>query len=209
VSRFFPEPERVLLEKLGIDYHPDLVLVGFTANDVFDTCLGPDAIAVAADGSLMTSPASELGPAGAALYEHSHAARIVLRAWVSRNFLRRCPYGPGVYRDGGPLEPAWRAVETELGRMAAIAKGAGARLVVVNIPDAPPWSALHRYPGARLGAWAARSGAGFVDALPAMEAAAARGERLYYPKDPHCTPQGYAVLADTVAAYLVGEGLVP
>lgn len=208
VARFFPEPERILLERLGTRFHPDLVIVGFIANDVVDTCMGMDAIAVGPDGELLSRPSAQLGSVGPWLYEHSHAARIVLRAWVNHNFLRRCEFGPQVYAPVGAYEDSWRKIEGEYARMSAIAKGAGARLVIVNIPDQPPWSEMHEYPGRRLGAWAAANGAGFLDLLPAMKAAATR-KQLYWKTDPHCTPAGYAVIAAGLADYLVARGFVP
>jgi lysophospholipase L1-like esterase len=208
VARFFPEPERILLERLGTKFRPDLVVVGFVANDVVDTCMGMDAIAVGPNGELLSRPSAALGSVGPWLYENSHAARIVLSAWVNYNFLRRCEFGPRVYAPTGAYEESWRKIEAEYARMAAIAKDIGARMVIVNIPDQPPWNEAHEYPGQRLGAWAAAHGVAFLDLLPAMKAAATR-KQLYWKTDPHCTPAGYAVIAGELAGFLEASGLVP
>ncbi len=37
IPRFFPRPERLLLEHEGHTFQPDLILVGFVPNDVMDT----------------------------------------------------------------------------------------------------------------------------------------------------------------------------
>jgi hypothetical protein len=210
VARFFPEPERILLERLGRRLQPDVVIVGFIPNDVLDTCMGLDAVAVGADGTLVNRPAATFGPAGVALYRHSHAARIVLRAWTHANLFRRCGDYAGVYRADGPYEAEWREVEAELGRMADIAAGIGARFLVLHIPDIPPWDDSRRYPAERLAAWAASRGVGFLDLLPALEAAASADPApLYWRLDPHCTPRGYAVIAEAATGYLRASGWLP
>ncbi|MBM4196588.1 MAG: SGNH/GDSL hydrolase family protein [Gammaproteobacteria bacterium] len=210
VARFFPEPERMLLDTLGRELRPDLVIVGFIPNDVLDTCLGLDAVGVGADGALVNQPSANFGPVGLALYRHSHAARILLRAWSSANIFRRCGDFAAVYSDDGPYEAHWRQVEEEFERMAAIASELGARLLVVNIPDLPPWDERRAYPGRRLGNWAARQGIAFLDLLPAMRAAAAADPApLYWARDPHCTPRGYATIAAAIASYLEASGWLP
>lgn len=55
VPRFFPEPARQMLEQYGLAFRPDLVLVEFHPNDVIDTALGRDAIAVSPEGGYLVS----------------------------------------------------------------------------------------------------------------------------------------------------------
>lgn len=210
MGRFFPEPERILLEGLGVRFQPDLVIVGFVANDVVDSCLGLDGVIVDDSGNLRNAAAANLGPVSAWLNEHSHVARMALRVVVAREILARCPTGDAVYQPDGPHGRSWARIEAEFGRMADVTRGIGARLLIVNIPDVPPWSPLHEYPGARLGAWAARNDVDFVDALPAMRATGkGEGDGLYWPIDTHCTPSGYGVIARVLEDHLLERGLLP
>jgi lysophospholipase L1-like esterase len=80
--------------------------------------------------------------------------------------------------------------------------------VIVHIPHRGPWRKKHEYPAKRLGEWASRNHAGFVDALPDMKRASGR-EPLYWADDGHCTPAGYGVIAAAIYDYLVQNRLVP
>ena len=49
----------------------------------------------------------------------------------------------------------------------------------------------------------------FADALPALVKAQAQGGgQLYWPKDGHCTPAGYRVLAEVLRDAIVERGLL-
>lgn len=61
IPRYFPETERILLEKYGAQFQPDLVVVSFLPNDVVDTYLGLDAIVVDNRGYMQTREAKVLG----------------------------------------------------------------------------------------------------------------------------------------------------
>jgi lysophospholipase L1-like esterase len=196
VARYFPEPERLLLEKLGPRFDPDLVLVGFTPNDLIDTCLGLEAITVDESGFLMSREARLLGPVGLQLYLHSAFARLLLSKLVVSGSARAC-YAPA---DGArPRE--WAEIEAEYARMAGLAAGIGARFAVVYIPERGPWGEAQDDQIRRLRAWSAAHGAQFIDALPAFRAHP-HPDSLHYAKDGHCTPAGYALVADAVARAL-------
>lgn len=210
IPRFFPEPERMLLEHYGLGLEPDLVTVGFTPNDVSDTSLGLEAVTRTPDGFLMSREARELGPVGRWLFLHSCAARTVLKGWLEHRLRARHPEPwKDIYRAGGQHEASWRRVEGEYGRMVELASSCGARLVVLHIPERGPWGPEAEYPPSRLAAWAGSHGAAFVDALPALRAAAASGTRLYWDGDPHCNAAGYQVVAQALLAGVTEQGLVP
>jgi lysophospholipase L1-like esterase len=209
IPRYFPEPERILLEKYGLAYRPDLVVVGFLPNDVIDTYFGLAAVTVSASGFLMTREAGELGPIGMQLYRHSHVGRLVLKRYVDWQVARKYrPRNDEAFQTNGSHERDWQTIEREYGRMAAVSASIGARLLVCHIPQKGPWTPPTRYPGDRLGAWARRHDVDFVDVLPAMERAAPTA-RLYYDKDGHCTAAGHAVIAQELYAYLTSHHLVP
>jgi lysophospholipase L1-like esterase len=209
IGRFFPEPERMLLESYGRMYSPDLILIGFLPNDVIGTYRGLDACVVHKSGCLITREANELGDLGVLLYRKSHVCRMLLRRYVLYQMNRRYPvHWPDVYEANGFHEKDWQALEREYSKMSSIANELGANFVVVHIPQKGPWSDKHHYPARRLAAWAEENGAGFVDVLPAMIRAGDE-KPLYYPKDGHCTQEGYAIIADEIYKYLVREGWVP
>jgi hypothetical protein len=60
----------------------------------------------------------------------------------------------------------------------------------------------------RLSSWVAANGVGFINTLPAMQAARLEKE-LYSPLDGHCTPAGYVQIAEEISTYLTVKELVP
>ena len=210
IPRYFPEPERLLLEHYGAQFKPDLILVGATANDIVDTVLGMDAVTVT-DGYLKTREAAEIGRIGTWFFLHSEFARIVLRAYVSNRIAKKYSFDwADILKDNGQHEADWRKLETEYAKMRAIADRMGAQLVVVYIPGDGPWNeALQSYymPG-RLRQWSRSHDTTFVDALPAIESAS-KAEQLYWPIDGHPNRAGYRVVAETTYMHLVKNNLVP
>ena len=213
IPSFFPEAERLLLEHYGLPLSPDLVVVGFVANDVLDTYLGLEAIEVLPDGRIVTTHGArllaDLGPGMLTLYEHWHSFRIPVRRWLTARIANERPVRPEeVFREGGFHEEAWREVERQYDRMVETARAHGAGFVLVYLPQQGPWDEAAGYPAARLGAWAKRSGVPFVDALPAMRAGP-EPERLYWPRDRHPTEAGHAIIANALFEALTARKLVP
>ena len=175
--------------------------MGFTPNDLIDTCLGVEAITVDESGFLMSREARQLGPLGLQLYLHSEFARLLLAKVVVSRSSRAC-LAPGTASDSAfGRQPEWLQVEAEYSKIAALAAAAGAQLAIVYIPERGPWGAEQDYQVQRLQDWAENQGALFINALPAFRAHPDRLS-LHYPKDGHCTPAGYALVADAVAQAL-------
>ncbi|MCA1621267.1 MAG: GDSL-type esterase/lipase family protein [Acidobacteria bacterium] len=209
VYRYFPEAERILLERYGVNYSPDLVVVGFLPNDVLDTHLGLDAIKINESGQLVTRGAVGSGRLKTFLYSRSHAFRIAYNRFAATRFGggRNLPLEE-VYNPEGIFKHDWETVEAEYRKMVSVADKAGARVVVAHIPHKGPWEERHSYPAVRLGEWSARGGFVFVDIMPAMKEAS-RDKSLYYPFDGHCRPAGHEVIAETLFKALERERLVP
>jgi hypothetical protein len=210
ISMYFPEPERILLERYGKTYRPDLVLVGFLPNDVIDTQRGLGEIRVDESGYLKTREADALGSWGVALYLNSHLFRFLqksLRDTLARGDAPVVRESDWLKQDG-IYERHWRTIESEYSRMAEISRSLPGSLVLIHIPQNGPWSEIHSYPATRLSAWAAANGAGFVDTLPAMSQAA-KSQTLYYEHDGHCTAEGHLLIAQEIFAYLTAQALVP
>jgi lysophospholipase L1-like esterase len=209
LPRYFPALEKTVLEHLGWNFAPDLVLVTVLPNDVIDTALGVDAVAVGGSGFLLSRYGQRFGCVGEWVYLHSHLARAVLVRATALLLSSSTELHPqDIYRNHGVHESAWRQLEADLAHMRESARQHGARFVVVSIPQGGPWQDFHAYPDQRLATWSLKHGATFIATLPALRAAEP-ATQLYWPKDGHCTPAGYAVIARTIFAELTAHQLVP
>jgi hypothetical protein len=185
-----------------------LILVAFLPNDVIDTYLGMDGLTVSPTGHLMTPEGRRLGRAGVFLYEHCHSCRVALQHFGALvGAARRRPRSDEIYVSGGFHERDWQTIESEYARMVRIAQTIDAEIVFLHIPQRGLWDERDSYPAERLGAWALRHGAHFVDALPALKAVSEQRD-LYY-QEGHCRPPGYQVIADVLFDDFTRRGLVP
>jgi hypothetical protein len=207
INGYFAESERILLERYGLRYAPDVVVVGFVPNDVLDTYRGLAALRVSKEGYLTSQEGAELGERGVWWYVHSHLARIGLRAYIDST---RKPLPDDWWKDlYGPSETyakSWEELFAQYDAMLESTRKAGARFVVLHIPNSRP-NAIHAYPGGRMAEWCARRGVLFVDALPALLDAGERA-KTYWDEDPHCTPAGYQVIGQALFEALTESGVV-
>jgi hypothetical protein len=193
MPRYFPALERIALEVEGVAYQPDLVLVGVLPNDVVDTHLGIDAAQVAYGGSLVSARAQQMGPWVAWACLHSALVRAIAARLIAAMDAATVP-------DEGD----WAAMQADLESMAAISREHGARFAVIGIPQSNFMrnDELDR----RLRAWSAEHTISYISVWPAMRAADG-GAPLYGP-DGHCTPAGYAVIAEAVFDGLEAQGVL-
>ena len=208
-ARYWTEPERLLLESVGLRFDPDLVLLGFTPNDVSDTAIGLTYARIR-DGYLVTREAYELGSGGVWLYRNCHACRIALRVYLDRALERgsRERHFGEVFLEGGFHEKDWREVEHQLGLMAESARQSDAEFAVVYIPSPEIDYRVADYPPSRLARWGKAAGVPVIDTLPAMRRAK-RVAPTHWEDDIHCTPTGYGVIADVLFDELTRKELVP
>jgi lysophospholipase L1-like esterase len=210
IPRYYPEPERMMLEHYGVRYQPDVITVGFGSSDVVDTLQGLSAISLGDPERRKSREARELGRTGATLYKHSHLARLFLDRYIKAK--TDPPVWEEIYKPGGIYEQQWLQVEAEFSRMAEIAGTIGARLVIIYIPDFTLFQRgeERHYPPQRLSAWAERNDVTFIDVTPAMLAAKETTTTpLFWPRDRHPTPAAYKVIADTLYNSLAANELVP
>ncbi len=172
------------------------------------------------------------GGAGVWVARHSHLVRLVARAMALR---RHTSAGSGVPVDfevfaaepDETWEEAWRITEALLAETRRTAEAAGARFAVVILPDRLQidddlWQiALDSYPPMAERAWDRRGphrrlaricddqGLECLDLLEPFTAREARGETLYFPVDGHLNEAGHRAMADEIAAFVRGRGLVP
>jgi hypothetical protein len=121
LPRHFPALELRTLERYGLAFKPDIVLVAVLPNDVVDTQRGMDFVCVAESGDLVPCAAMRWSAPAVWLYRSSALGRVALHAWSA---WRLGAPATGTYAawlvDNGPLEGAWRTME---GRPRALASG--------------------------------------------------------------------------------------
>jgi lysophospholipase L1-like esterase len=211
IPRYFPEPERLLLEHYGKKYAPDLILINFMPNDISDTHLGIDAVIVDQSGLLTVQEAAYLGRIGVFLYTKSYLCRYVLKNYISHRVSQQnkaLGNWNEIYKPNGFYEKDWQTVELEYQKMVNIAAELKAPIVFIHIPQKGPWNESNFYPAQRLAAFAIKHKAGFIDILPGMIEASAN-KVLYYEKEGHCTPQGYMIIAQQVYKYIIKNKFLP
>jgi lysophospholipase L1-like esterase len=133
---------------------------------------------------------------------------------------------PRLFADAALLPPrydaAWNDVARDLRRIFALARGVGARPVLIFAPGAQQVTAAARpYLESlgfewddrtltdttftdRLGALARAEDVTFIDLLPVLRAR--RDDGLYFPKDGHWSPPGHTFVAEVVAGVLERAG---
>ena len=136
MPKYHPELERILLQHYGTRYEPDLVLVAFLPNDIWGTFVGPEnARPTSQSGYLISSAGRKLGSTGVWLYMHSHAARILIRAYLDRSSRPDgAPTSANEMTATDKEESAARVAE-EFMRMRDIANENDARFVLVSTPN--------------------------------------------------------------------------
>jgi len=211
IGRFWPEPERILLESEAVLYSPDVVVVLLVDNDVLDTHLGVRGVNVS-HGYLVSRRAHALlGGTGTWLAAHSDLARLLL-ARLPRKETSSIDWRE-LFVDDGACERAWKEIEREYERMCSIAASYGAKILFAHVPQGGAFLAQLKpspdfaYPGRRLSRWAEHHAAHFVDTWPALETAGGIAA-LFWPRDGHPKPEGYRVIAEVIFRALVDQGLL-
>jgi lysophospholipase L1-like esterase len=211
VPRYYPEPERILLEHYGLRFSPDLILAAFTPNDILDTHIGTDAVTIEAPPAyLLKREVKLLGQAGDFLYRKVASFRILWQHFVSQGLWKAFRHPPerGLLNNPDALLRAWTKIEAEFGEMAKLARRHQAQIVFIHIPGKGPWSKDAAFAAKRLSEWCRANTFRFIDTLPALEEAS-RSKPTHWPQNGHCTPAGYKAIADAVFANLIDWQLVP
>ncbi len=201
IGGFSTESERLLVERYGLAYEPDLILVGFNATDLFEVHLGMEHVRVY-EGYLKNADARRLGYVGTWLVLHSHLARALhhaVRRDTADDLHRRFESSPEARED------AWRRVSAELRRLRDAAAASGARVVVCFLPlDLDQF----RDDLDRLRAACAPLGLRVVDTSGGLIRAARDGP-VFWPRDGHYTPLGYRAVARAIHDALAGDIGIP
>ncbi|HRK02433.1 MAG TPA: SGNH/GDSL hydrolase family protein, partial [Oligoflexia bacterium] len=130
ISRSFPEHQRLVLKKYGPYYRPDLVIVGFTPNDIVDTHLSLNSIQVRPDGRLQIG-SREPSVINDFLYRNSHVWRFI-RFTIFR-FSQRLHWK--LMYDVEENKDAWKRILADYDDMAKLSRDLGAQMMIVVIPQ--------------------------------------------------------------------------
>jgi hypothetical protein len=226
--------ELLLWERALEALRPDVVLVGFFANDVRNNVDRP--FFDVRDGRVVQVEEPPR-PRVRWLYEcqkflvsRSHLAYLVKGALAGGDQQQALRGALAEDEDAFAVNPSprtergWAMTLALLSELRRRVEAAGARFAVVVFPtryqvsDAL-WAAQARRlgldpagfdlrtPQRRLGEWAQGSGTELIDLLDAFRGAAPRGG-LYFSIDAHWTAAGHALAADTLCESLLGRGLL-
>lgn len=206
IPGYYPETERLVLEEFGLQFSPDLVVIGFVGNDVYETYVGLDAVKICPHGFLMAREAKMISPLGEWVYLHSHVGRLVLSRYIQYR-LKQIPEfkHDKVNMDNGPHESEWRQIEQEYTKISSLIQEQNAKLLVFQIPQRGPWHDIDYYPMRRIYPVVQENGGHSLDLFPAM-IERAKVEKLYWDIDSHCTAAGYRVIAEQLFQAIQDNG---
>lgn len=205
----YPETERMFLAAYGIEYKPDLVIIGFLPNDVVNTYTGLNYYKVTEDNYLTVFNNNVFEKACRLLYYNSHFFRLILTKFYWSISSHSFEHWADIYKESGFHERNWQKIEDEYSKMREICNRINAKLVIIHIPERvlPAGVAERTYPAERLAVWCRNHNAYFIDILPVFEKSG--NFDSFYWKEGHCNPKGYELIAETVYSKLIEGRLVP
>jgi lysophospholipase L1-like esterase len=213
VNGYGTESALALLREIGDTVKPDLVLLGFFANDYTDNLIGARNTYTVRDGYLFDEFSHEVMRESFLLRE-SHLYRMLKTAWETfrvrylggvpnASFVR--DFSPADFEKGRDLSEQWiLALRDECERL-------GAGFGVVWLP-ADVYALRGRQPQdiplrLELQQRVAAAGIPSLDLLPVV-LAEPRIPGLYLPGDGHFTVRGHRVAARAIAQWILDEGLL-
>jgi lysophospholipase L1-like esterase len=212
VNGYGTENEAALLERIGRDVAPDLVLVGFFANDFTDNLFGATGVYTVEDGYLFDRFTHDY------YQEHwlareSHLARLVSRgAATARTKWFGMPPStrPVKHFTDAEFEKGMELSEMHILRIREMCDGIGARLGVVWLPAdvyafsrTPPDVPVQRELQERI----AEAGIPSLDLLPIVRREPNLAG-LYIPRDGHFSVRGNRVAGRAIARWILDKGLL-
>lgn len=213
VNGYGTDNARIALERLGPALQPDLVVLGFFANDYVDNLLGANGIYTVRDGYLFDRFSHEY------FREHplagrSHLFRLVSGAWETFRVTRlgglpsarpARNFSEADFRRGMELS------EAHILRMHEVCRELGAEFAVIWLPS-DVYALSRTRPEdiplqAELQARIAAAGIPSLDLLPAVSRETAPAG-LYLPNDGHFSVRGNRVAGRAIARWILESGLL-
>jgi lysophospholipase L1-like esterase len=195
--------ERARLERVGLQFQPDVVVLTFVVNDLLDTFSIFDH---------QYEPGGALAPLKKWLRRNSRLYRFYQNvSWRLEGELRRDPNQPDQPRDRQRVLER----EAEIGRIARISRDNGAKFLLVLYPDnlanleAPDASGRQVTVRDELVGFAARNGLPILDLTEALgDVRDPRARVMRLREDPHPSPTGHRAIADALLSSLQEAGLL-
>lgn len=190
VSGYNTQDEALVLEHKGLEWGPDLVILGYVLND-------PETKPVQPLNTYFQEPA---------IWQRSHLARLVAKA---KRGLEVMLWGRGDYYRylHSPGQDEWDGVVTALGDIQQLTESQGIPVLVAIFPDTPMnrWSDYRYADLHRQVAEASRErGFAVIDLLGQFSEYPARTIRVRR-GDPHPSPLGHEVAAEAIHDWIVAE----
>ena len=195
--------ERARLERVGLQFQPDVVVLTFVVNDLLDTFSIFDH---------QYEPGGALAPLKKWLRRNSRLYRFYQNvSWRLDSEWRRDPNRPEPPRDRQRVLER----EAEIGRIAQISRESGAKFLLVLYPDnlanleAPDASGRQVTVRDELVGFAARNGLPILDLTEALgDVRDPRARVMRLREDPHPGPTGHRAIADALLGSLQAAGLL-
>jgi lysophospholipase L1-like esterase len=219
MSGYSTDQEFLLLEREGVRYDPDLVIVALYLNDVYDNLLryynewyGKPRFVIDREGELRLTgvpvPRFE-GPSSLVVFIRRRCYSLCDLVSVGRDFKRLEWFS--LFDRRFAAAGRWEVTERLLEEIARVAEGHGARTLFVVIPMVEQIDArAGRHSGIagrdfdlegpqeHLSRFAARAGIEMIDLLPLLRQEA-RSRPLYYRADNHWNEEGHRIAAQAIA----------
>jgi lysophospholipase L1-like esterase len=208
--------ELIFLMTEGVKYQPDLVLLAFHDNDLWDTWISQ--LVRLEEGRLVcvTTPAENVAPSSRVtrfvpfypwLAQRSHLLNLVRNSIVRLAHRRQqCTHEQSFEQNE---EGVWALTFAVMQGTIDTARAHGAQIALIYIPGteyASP-STLADY-SARLQQFAKKHHVPFLNLVPVIHRHGGVA-RLYYPRDGHWTHQGHQVAAMALEEFLIRHRLLP
>lgn len=220
------DQEMLLLEREGLRYSPDIILLAFSAGDLSDNMNSINSGSSKpyfklAGGRLVlkNSPVPERtvfrrnesrgSVVKDLLYNHSHFYRLVFNRLAASNI-----FMPSSVREMTE-EEGMRTTVAIIKRLNGLCIESGCRLIVLFISHeqlVAAYAGMKRDVGylPALEMLLAEAGIQYIDATPALADQYERGEKVFLKNDPvHLSPRGNEIVAGLLYQGLVKRGLIP
>jgi lysophospholipase L1-like esterase len=203
VNGYNTEQEIAFLRLIGLKYHPDLVIIAFTPNDIMTE---------SETKTMLRYPALRRLLEQSALYQFL-APRIKAMVFARDRGAYTETMSKFLEQPDSAVLVRWAQVRLALLQLGDMAERDSFRLLIAAFPFATQMDPTSRSdaPQTLLRQLHSESAIPLVDLLPAFRRAALRGDKLFLINDPtrHPGPQGHAVAAAELFQFITDEKFVP
>ena len=203
MSRYYPELYNIYFKTKGYKLNPDLLIISVLPNDIKDTYVGSEKIKVNKDGYMMPFYSGIFGEITSKLYLKSHFFRFIIYRTSRIIDMINMPKFNEIYIENGAYENAWLSFENDLKDISDFAISKDVEVLILGIPQAPPWEKRHDYFFKRVSKFCKNNDIKFLSAKECLLIAHKKNMSLYYTRDLHCKPIAYRTIGETLSKYIM------